>query len=197
MFRNEHQRAEVCNALTYFIRHRELFTCPSSSPRDTPLAGYVCRDARALMRTPLSTGERVMLRFALQVWRVGGIPISGSKLDVSELLHSIDGKNMRLVGSLIVALGGSVRALDDWLASNSVARQQERNQDAGDADAAEASDAFDAEYDATQRVVRATQHDARVMPACVCGAPTYPHRGMALACGPVATEEDYARKVRG
>lgn len=106
MFRNDYQRASVCNALTYWIRGRELFA----------VEAHGSTAARGLLRTPLSSGETVMLRFALQVWRIGGTRLPGTKLDVSELLHRLDGTRTRMVGSLFVAMASNTpSALERWL----------------------------------------------------------------------------------
>lgn len=62
----------------------------------------------------LSSGERVMALAAMAVWNEAG----GLKL--SEALHSLDGENLELLGSLLVAMAdGSSLAVERWLVEHS------------------------------------------------------------------------------
>ena len=61
----------------------------------------------------LSHGEELMFLAAWDVWGRRG------KVSIEELLGTLDGENLELVGSLLVALArGSSSALDRWLADH-------------------------------------------------------------------------------
>jgi ATPase subunit of ABC transporter with duplicated ATPase domains len=61
---------------------------------------------------PLSHGEKVMLFIAWALWNGEG------NVTLDEVLNTLDGRNLELVGGLLVALAGGSTALEGWLQEN-------------------------------------------------------------------------------
>jgi hypothetical protein len=101
MFRDDTQRAKVCNALTFWIRGRGLWQVDPPAP---------LREAQTLLRTGISSSEATVLRFAWSCWNNS----SHAKFDGRDL-HGLDDERMRLVGSLFVAMASGERAISAWL----------------------------------------------------------------------------------
>jgi hypothetical protein len=107
MFRNDQQTAAVCDALTRWMRKGRLWD-----------SGGLTAAGECLVETSgvLSSGERLILAFALSVWN----PFDNRGPRTDELLASLDPPRMRLVATLLLATaeGGSGAAVDRWLEKN-------------------------------------------------------------------------------
>lgn len=101
MFRDDFQKSAVCQALCARAGRPSLWT-PSGPSR-------VAEEFLEAGGGPLSHGEKVMLFVAWAVWNGEG------DLTLDELVNTLDGKNLELVGSLLVALSGGSAAIDAWL----------------------------------------------------------------------------------
>lgn len=94
MFRNDQQLGQVCFILCAWI---------PSSPWAWDGDGY--RRKHFNEPTGISSGEAAMLRFAADVW--GG--------DDLKVYRGLDGRRLRDIGELIVALGSGTSAIDAWI----------------------------------------------------------------------------------
>jgi hypothetical protein len=102
MFRTEAQRACVCTALCDVARLDEMWTVSGPTER-----------AIALLESdggPLSSGERIVLLSAWQLWSGEG------KVTLGDVAYRLDGRNLRAIGTLLVAVAGGGAAIDAWLA---------------------------------------------------------------------------------
>jgi hypothetical protein len=59
---------------------------------------------------PLSSGERIVLLSAWQIWSGEG------KVTLGDVTYRLDGRNLRAIGTLLVAVAGGGAAIDVWLA---------------------------------------------------------------------------------
>lgn len=103
MFTNDVERAAVCQKLCDSVRLGEMFAADGPTKR-----------ALAFRKSaPFSSGEKLMLRLAWLLWND-----SNPSVGVIELVNTLDGPRLRLVGSLLVALAsyGST-AIAEWLAA--------------------------------------------------------------------------------
>lgn len=108
MFRDDTQKARVCNALTFFIRQRSLWCEGPPSPNN---------EALELLRSGVSHSEAVMLRFAWSIWNNCSDYAKG---DSRALVSALDNERMRMVGSLLVAMADDSAyrrndIIDRWL----------------------------------------------------------------------------------
>lgn len=104
MFRSDQQRGRVCQVLTASIPHGPFWVLDQhGTPRPNG-------DLEEHIERVFSSSEVVLVRIAWDVWNgLGDAPL-GRALD------TLDGTNLRKVGSLLVAIGGeSSRAIDEWL----------------------------------------------------------------------------------
>jgi len=98
----EQQRSDAARALLRSIGHGDLWT-------DRGPTGEACQ----LLEEDggyLSSGGRVILRFAFDCWNGQG------RIPADELLYSLDPRRLRLVGTLMVALAEGT--VDRWLEAN-------------------------------------------------------------------------------
>lgn len=105
MFRDDRQRARVCQALCALVGFPSLWTDEGPSPR-----------AKELLEAdggPLSHGEKVMLFTAWALWNGRG------GLTLTELVDTLDRDNLTAVGELLSAYAQGPDALDAWLAEYS------------------------------------------------------------------------------
>ena len=104
MFESDAESARVCRALCACGGLRELWT--PTGPTD---------DAIALLAAdggPLSGGERTMLLVAWAVWNGdGAIPLG-------EVISRLDGRALRAVGALLMAIASGEGAIERWLAEH-------------------------------------------------------------------------------
>lgn len=103
-FRSTKQQGEVCAVLTARLR---------GGPYWAHEGDEVLRPTKAACskRLSLSHGELIMLRVAWAVWN------GDLRVKLGEMLNTLDGRNLRMVGSLLVALGSEQggRTIDVWL----------------------------------------------------------------------------------
>jgi hypothetical protein len=101
VFRDDHQRAAVCQILCARVGRESLWTLTGPSPT-----------AEQLLRAgggALSHGEKVMLFVAWALWNGEG------ELTLNEVLNTLDGGNLRMVGELLVAISAGSEAIEGWL----------------------------------------------------------------------------------
>jgi hypothetical protein len=92
-FRNEAERAAVCAALCSHVNKAGVTWWTEDGPTDAAVAVVEGRSG-------LSHGERLMVLVAWAVWNGRG------SVNLSELMDTLDGRNIRAVGLLLVALAG-------------------------------------------------------------------------------------------
>lgn len=94
MFRNDEQLGQVCFILCAWI---------PSSPWRWDGDGY----RRTFFEVPsgISSGEAAMIRFAAALWGGDDLPV----------WRGFDGKRLRDVGELLVAMGEGSDAIDSWI----------------------------------------------------------------------------------
>lgn len=101
MFTSDRQRSAACAALLTALRLDHLWT--RHGPTDETLdlieanGGY------------LSTGERVLLLAAADLWGCSG------RLAFADVFR-LDPERLRMIGELLVAVAGGGRAIDQWIA---------------------------------------------------------------------------------
>ncbi len=100
MFSNRGQVAQVCRVLTASIASEPLFTQTGPSPRANEL-----RDGAL----GLTGGDRALLDLAFWLWEGG----QGPRL--AAVVELVDRPQLRLVGTLFVALADGASAIDRWL----------------------------------------------------------------------------------
>lgn len=107
MFRDDAQRARVCKVLLTRVPRR-IAEAWNGDPGPGDLAHHDLHGC--------STYERVMVGIAMQLWTGG---IKDTRWDVRlDDLFGLDGTNLRLVGTFVVALGRDSRQIDAWLLEN-------------------------------------------------------------------------------
>ena len=103
MFRNDAQRSAAARVLLRSVRQEHLW-----DERPTPLALRLFeRDGGYL-----SSGERMMLFIAWEVWDAGA---SDGKAGVGQCMAKLDYPQLRLLGSFFTAFSGGAIAIDRWL----------------------------------------------------------------------------------
>lgn len=100
-WRTEQQRGDVARTLLRSLHREDLWT------EDGPTAKAV--ELLEADGGPMSSGERVMLLAAFDVWNGQG----HARLD--EVMYSLDPERLRLVASLLLALAEGGAAIDRWL----------------------------------------------------------------------------------
>jgi len=102
MFASETQQARVCEMICRAVRLDGMWTEQGPSRLAVSL----------LIRNggPLSTGERIMFLCAWGIWNGRGT------VNLGDVVHRLDNRNLALLGSLMVALAGVPDAVDRWLA---------------------------------------------------------------------------------
>lgn len=106
MFRNDQQRAAVCDTLTAWIRGPGHFwTAAGELPTEAAVQVLEGHD-------PLSGGERRMVLFAWALWNGSG------DLLVADILNVLDRPRLKLLGGLFAAMCGGPVALDRWCDEN-------------------------------------------------------------------------------
>lgn len=101
MFRNDRQMCEAIQALLETIRLDHLWT------QDGPThAALKYRDANG---GPLSSGERILLLAAFDLWNGSG------ELKLSEVPGPLDPQKARKLLSLLSAMTSGSDAVDQWL----------------------------------------------------------------------------------
>jgi hypothetical protein len=107
MFRDDMQRSQVCKAILSGVRRSDWWrwgTTPNDvGPTDEALE-LIEADGG-----PLSSGERVMLLFAADVW--SGL----DKCKVGQMLAKLDGSNLRIAGEFFCAMSEGARGLDRFI----------------------------------------------------------------------------------
>lgn len=107
MFANEAQRSLVCCILTdrlpgganrWFAADKHGIIRPTDETWDAIEKG-----------SPMSSGEALMLRAAVDVWNGSG------KLELGRTLDTLDGRSLRLLGSFLVAYGSGSHAIAEWI----------------------------------------------------------------------------------
>lgn len=101
MFRDDRQRASVAQAVCAQAGLEVFWTEDGPTER-----------AKELLRQdggPMSTGERIMFLAAWALWNGRG------KVLFTDVADRLDGPNLERLGSLLVALGRGVNAVDAWL----------------------------------------------------------------------------------
>lgn len=101
MFRTERQQAAVSEALCRCVRLAGMWT--PDGPTKRALSFLERRGA-------LSHGEQLMLQASFDVWNGRG------HMDLGEALGTLDGRNLRALGSLLIAIAAGADAVDRWLA---------------------------------------------------------------------------------
>jgi hypothetical protein len=101
MFTSEQQRSEVCRTLLEAVYRGDLWD--HTGPTDAAL------DLLEADGGPLSSGERVMLKIAFDVWNGGG------NATMSGAFYTLDQSRRTVVADLMLALDDG-RQIDDWLA---------------------------------------------------------------------------------
>jgi hypothetical protein len=101
MFASERQRARVCQALCRSVRLKGMWTDQGPSALAVNLLN---RDGG-----PLSTGERIMFLAAWNVWSGEG------SVNLGDVIHRLDNKNLRALGSLMIAVVRQPNGVDQWL----------------------------------------------------------------------------------
>ena len=97
MFRSDRQIALTCRALCAGVRRRDLWSADGPS-----------EEAIALMETNgggLSSGECVVVMTAWAVWN------GHSEARLADILNRLDGKNLKAIGTLLVAMGSGAAAI--------------------------------------------------------------------------------------
>jgi hypothetical protein len=107
-FRDDPQIAAVCMALCASVGLREAWTL--SGPSDLAIAVAEGRPH------PLSSGEELVIRIAMDVWNGQG----GATL--ARLLGALDPDRTKMIAELLVACVTSYAAVDAWLAKYGDAR---------------------------------------------------------------------------
>lgn len=108
MFRNEKQRAAVCQRLTGSVHSGVFWT--ADGPTELALFHRKPRG--------LSHGESLMIRLAWNVWNA-----ENKAPAIHELWETLDSKRLALVGAFLVAMADtSGRALDTWIADQQAPR---------------------------------------------------------------------------
>lgn len=106
-FRNDQQISACCQVL---LRRNGLGWAWS-------LNGPTPRGADAIEKvlakeSPLSSGEKLMLRVALDFWNGDG------KATVGDMVAIFDNENLRAIATLLAAASLGPTAIDGWLAEN-------------------------------------------------------------------------------
>lgn len=107
MFRTEAQQAAVCETLCRLVRLPGLWTTGGHrlpGPTDRAIALLKQRGGT------MSHGEWLMVAAAWDTWNGRG----GLKL--ADALATLDGNNLRALGSMLVAIAEDADAVDRWLA---------------------------------------------------------------------------------
>lgn len=94
--------ARVCRALCADVGLGGLWTDDGPTDRAMEL-----RDAGG---GPLSTGERIMVLAAWDVWNSDG------NVRLSDVVHRLDDHRLATIASLLLAVMGGSNAIDAWLA---------------------------------------------------------------------------------
>ncbi len=105
MFRDDRQRARVCQALCALVGFPTFWTDAGPSPR--------VKELLEADGGPLSHGEKVMVFVAWALWNSRG------GLTIAELVDTLDRENLTAIGELLSALANGPAALDAWLAEYS------------------------------------------------------------------------------
>ena len=115
MFKNEQQRAAVCDCLCAEARLRErMWTTqgPDGYPGPTKAAVQVRSG-----KFPLSPGERKVVLAAWDIWNGSG------KVKVGDLMYGLDRHNLETLGSCLTAMANGPHAIDLWLLKHSPFRE--------------------------------------------------------------------------
>lgn len=99
-FRDDRQVAQVCVALCSRVGVGDLWTADGPGP-----GAFAVLEGRS----PLSSGQQVMVLAAWAFWNAEG------GLTLARLLDVLDPKNMRAVADLLVAASQGSGAVDTWL----------------------------------------------------------------------------------
>ena len=102
MFRSDAQLAWVCRSLCDVVGLAGMWTPAGPTEEAIALLGS---DGG-----PLSSGERIVLLSAWSVWNGDG------KVTLGDIVHRLDGKNLRAIGTLLVAVASGAHTIDEWLA---------------------------------------------------------------------------------
>ena len=103
MFRSDAQLARACQELCDHAGLRGMWT--PSGPSEEAIAHYEAGGR------PLSSGERVVLLTAWAFWN------SADKVVLADVVYRLDGKNLRAVATLMLALAAGGHAIDEWIAA--------------------------------------------------------------------------------
>lgn len=114
MFQNDHQRAVVCAALTKTIppaysKGPWWITEGNPRPSDRAITAIeLLEDGSGL---PISTGEKILLRTAWDIWNGRGMAPLG------DVIARLSPNHIGRIGRLIVAIAAGPLAIDLWLAA--------------------------------------------------------------------------------
>jgi hypothetical protein len=100
MFRDDTQRAAVCNALLRHFGKPPLFT-----PERPTAEALRMRDEGC----PWSSGERAFFRLAWTLWN------DSNQVPFMDVVGNLDKRSCDALGGFIVALGDGSEAIDAWL----------------------------------------------------------------------------------
>lgn len=103
-WRDDHQRARVCQALLDLVGLAHLWEC-GDSPAPTPAAIRWWREG-----APLSSGETIIFRVAWDVWNGEGGATLGT------LLSSLSPRLIEAIGRLLIAYSQGPHQVDEWIA---------------------------------------------------------------------------------
>jgi hypothetical protein len=100
---------QFCQALCARVGRQSLWTPtgPSQTAEELLHAGG----------GPLSHGEKVMLFIAWALWNGEG------NVTLNEVVNTLDGGNLELVGGLLVAISGGSTAIEGWLEQYAARRE--------------------------------------------------------------------------
>ena len=104
MFTNRVQVAQVCRVLTRGVAREPLFG--ASGPSHAALA------LRAQPPSSVSGGDRALLELAFWFWEGGTSP------RVATLLELMDRTQLRMLGTLWLALADGQAAIERWIKAN-------------------------------------------------------------------------------
>jgi hypothetical protein len=100
-FRDRAQRAAVCATLTQEIWGGPYWTAEGPSLK---------ANHDWVWRSSLSTGERILICVALDLWNRSGAA------EIGDLLRHLDHSHVCRIGALLVAISAGPAAIDRWLA---------------------------------------------------------------------------------
>lgn len=105
MFRDDRQKAAVCNVLTNWIWKGDFWD------EDTPKATSLTIETAKRDGDTMSSGEHRMFLLAWELWT--GEPA----LQLDEIIRGFTPNQLRQVGSLLMAIADGADEIDNWLSA--------------------------------------------------------------------------------